>query len=63
MEELAGQLTASVKQELIEKLTQVSAEITGIPESLFLVSIRELPNDHIAVGGKTVKQLKESLSK
>ena len=59
----SGQLTAEVKQKLIEKLTEVSAEITGIPKHLFLVSIRELPDEDIAVGGKSVKQLKEELTK
>ena len=59
----AGQLSDQVKQDLIEKLTEVSAEITGIPKELFLVSIRELPDEHIAVGGKTVKQLKAELAK
>jgi 4-oxalocrotonate tautomerase len=59
----SGQLSAEVKEQLIEKLTDVSAEITGIPRHLFLVSIRELPDDNIAVGGKTVEQLKAELSK
>ncbi len=59
----AGQLSAEVKEQLIEKLTEVSAEITGIPKHLFLVSIRELPDDNIAVGGKTVKTLKEELGR
>lgn len=59
----AGQLTEEVKEKLIEKLTEVSVEITGIPKELFLVSIRELPDENIAVGGKTVKQLKKELGK
>jgi len=59
----AGQLTDEVKEQLIERLTEVSVEITGIPKELFLVSIREQPDENIAVGGKTVKQLKNELSK
>ncbi len=59
----AGQLPAEVKEKLITTLTEVSAEITGIPKHLFLVSIRELPDDSIAVGGKTVRALKEELGK
>lgn len=59
----AGQMSPEVKQTLIERLTEVSAEVTGIPKNLFLVSIRELPDEHIAVGGKTVKQLKQELGK
>jgi 4-oxalocrotonate tautomerase len=59
----SGQLSAEVKAKLIKTLTEVSAEITGIPKHLFLVSIRELPDDSIAVGGKTIRALKEELGK
>ncbi|HBR99066.1 MAG TPA: 4-oxalocrotonate tautomerase [Gammaproteobacteria bacterium] len=59
----AGQLSADVKQQLIEKLTQVSVDITGIPKELFLVSIREFPDENVAVGGKTVKDIKADLAK
>lgn len=57
----AGQLAADTKEKLIERLTDVSVEITGIPKELFIVSIRELPDDNIAVGGKSVRQLKQDL--
>ncbi|MGP2655936.1 4-oxalocrotonate tautomerase DmpI [Malaciobacter sp. WC5094] len=57
----SGQLSDEVKKELIEKLTNVSSEITNIPKELFFVSINEQPDDNIAVGGKTVKELKEEL--
>jgi len=57
----SGQLSPEVKEELIERLTQVSVEVTGIPKELFLVSIREQPDDSIAVGGKTVKKIKQEL--
>ena len=58
----SGQLTDEVKKELITKLTNVSAEITGIPKELFFVSINELDDENIAVGGKTVKELKKELA-
>ena len=57
----SGKLEPNVKEKLIQKLTEISVEITGIPEELFLVSIRELPDDNIAVGGKTVTRLKKEL--
>ncbi|MBY4677446.1 tautomerase family protein [Marinobacterium arenosum] len=57
----SGQLPDAVKQKLIECLTQASADITGIPEAMFMVSIRELPDDNLALGGKTVTQLKQQL--
>ena len=54
----SGQLSAEVKEELIVKLTDISVEITGIPKKLFFVTIREFPDENIAVGGRTVKELK-----
>ena len=59
----SAQLSSDVKQKLIERLTEVSVEITGIPKELFLVSIREQSDDNIAIGGKTVKQIKQEFSK
>ncbi|EGU60476.1 4-oxalocrotonate tautomerase [Vibrio nigripulchritudo ATCC 27043] len=58
----SGQLTDEVKEQLIEKLTEVSVEITGIPKELFLISIREQPDKNIAVGGKSVEKIKEELA-
>lgn len=58
----SGQLSPEVKEQLIERLTEVSAEITGIPKALFLVSIREQMDENIAVGGKSVKKIKQALS-
>ncbi len=54
-------LPESVKNDLIRKLTDISAEITGIPKNTFFVSIRELPDENIAIGGKTVKDIKKEL--
>ena len=59
----SGQLSPEVKEQLILRLTEISVEVTGIPKELFLVSIREQPDENIAVGGKTVKQIKQELSK
>ncbi|BDS10822.1 4-oxalocrotonate tautomerase DmpI [Aureispira anguillae] len=58
----SGQLDKKTKQALIQKLTEVSVEITGIPKELFLVSIKEIPDDDIAVGGKTVTTMKKELN-
>ncbi len=59
----SGKLTDDVKQELIEKLTNISAEITGIPKESFFVSVRELPDQNVAIGGVTVKEIKKRLGK
>ena len=58
----SGELKKEVKAELIQQLTDVSVRITGIPKELFFVSIHELPDEHIAVGGATVKELKQRLA-
>ena len=58
----SGQLRKEVKAELIQQLTDVSAKVTGIPKELFLISIHELPDDDIAVGGVTVSELKRRLA-
>ncbi|NQZ94618.1 MAG: tautomerase family protein [Moritella sp.] len=58
----AGQLKKETKSELIRRLTDVSVEVTGIPKELFFVSIHELPDEDIAVGGVSVKELKERLA-
>ena len=59
----SGKLTRKVKQNLIKKLTDISAEITGIPKELFFVSIHEIPDDDIAIGGETVTEMKKRLNK
>ena len=58
----SGALSKEVKAELIQQLTDISVRITGIPKELFLVSIHELPDENIAVGGVTVKELKQRLA-
>ena len=58
----SGELKKEVKAELIQQLTDVSAKVTGIPKELFFVSIHELPDEDIAVGGVTVKELKQRLA-
>lgn len=55
----SGTLTKSVKEKLIQNLTDISAEITGISKDLFFISIKEIPDEGIAVGGVTVRELKE----
>lgn len=58
----AGQLSTEVKAELIKELTETSSRVTGIPKEFFFVSIHELPDENIAVGGKTVKEHKAILA-
>ena len=59
----AGKMSDEVKAELIQKLTNISAEITGIPKESFFISIREIPDENLAIGGVTVKEIKTRLGK
>jgi 4-oxalocrotonate tautomerase len=59
----AGALSKEVKQQLIQRLTDVSVEVTGIPKELFFVSIHELPDDDIAIGGVSVREMKAKLNR
>ena len=58
----AGHLTPEAKMKLIAKLTEVSAEVMGIPKDYFYVSIHELPNENLAIGGKDINTLKAELT-
>lgn len=46
------------KQELIQKLTEVAAEVTKTPRQFFSVVIQEYTDDSLGMGGKTVEQIK-----
>ena len=59
----AGKLSGEVKQELIQKLTNISSEITGIPKESFFILIREMSDDNVAIGGITVKEIKRKLGR
>lgn len=49
------------KKRLIQSYTAQSAEITGISADKFIVLIKELPNENIGVGGKTLKEIRLGL--
>jgi 4-oxalocrotonate tautomerase len=58
----SGKLKPGVKEELIRQLTDVCVAVTGIPKHLYFIAIHELPDDDVAVGGETVRELKEKLA-
>ena len=58
-----GKLTDKMKKELITKLTDVASEITGIPKNIFYISIREMPFENVAIGGRSVKEMKNKIFK
>lgn len=55
----SGLMTAKQKEELIKRLTEVSAEITNIPKEFFMVTIKELPDSNIGIGGKSIDNIKK----
>lgn len=54
-----GAMAAQQKKELIERTTAVVSEITRIPEQFFMVTIKELPDENIGIGGKTIDEIKK----
>ena len=51
-----GNLSLEQKKELITKFTEVAVEITGIPKQFFVVTIRELPDENLGVGGENCRR-------
>ncbi len=45
----SGKLPDKIKSELIQELINTSAQITGIPKEVFMISIREMPDENEAI--------------
>ncbi len=54
-----GKLTNEQKKQLIEGLTMKASEVMHIPPDFFMTTIKELPNENIGIGGKTIDIVKE----
>lgn len=54
----SGQLTKEKKYKLIEELTNTASKIMQIPSEFFFVTIKELADENIGIGGKTIDQTK-----
>lgn len=52
------QLTIEQKTRLINEITKLASEITQISPEFFLMTINELPDENIGIGGKTLDQVK-----
>lgn len=59
----SGQLTPEQKRELIEKMTQLASDIMHIPGEFFFISIKELPDENIGIGGRGIDKIKEDYTK
>lgn len=47
-----GKVSAEQKRELVTKVTELTAGITGSPKEAFIVLIKENDADNIGVGGE-----------
>lgn len=59
----AGSLTTTQKKELIEQLTATAAQIMQTPPEFFITTIKELPEENIGIGGKTIDVVKAEYKK
>lgn len=59
----SGLLSDEQKAQLIQKLTEVSSEIMQIPPEFFMVTIQELPDENIGIGGKSIAVVKDAYRK
>lgn len=54
-----GQMTTEQKQQLIERITNIASEIMKVPSEFFITTIKELADENIGIGGKTIDKIKE----
>ena len=54
-----GMMSAEQKRVLIEQMTAVASEITRIPKQFFLVTLKELPDENIGIGGELINEIKQ----
>ncbi len=53
-----GSLTKEQKEELIEKVTAVASEVMKVPVQFFCMTVKELADENIGIGGKTIDKTK-----
>lgn len=58
-----GDLTKVQKEVLISKLTADASAITHIPPEFFMVTIHELSDSNIGIGGKSIEITKAEAGK
>jgi 4-oxalocrotonate tautomerase len=52
--ENAGKLSKSQKEDLIERVTNVVADVTGKASKSIYVKITEIPRENFGIGGKSL---------
>ena len=59
----SGKLTNEQKNKLVSKLTQDASEIMNIPSEFIMMTIKELDDDSIGIGGRTIDVIKSEYKK
>lgn len=54
-----GKLTKEQKEELIERITADASDIMKIPKEFFCMTVKELDDANIGIGGKTIDKTKK----
>lgn len=57
-----GSLTREQKSELIRRVTEVAAEVMQISMEFFLCTVKELADENIGIGGRTIDLIKQNYS-
>lgn len=58
-----GFLSDEQKEQLINRLTEVSSEIMNVPREFFTVTLKELSDKNIGIGGRTIDIIKSEYVK
>ena len=53
-----GSLTREQKSELIRKVTEVASEVMQMAMGYLLCTVKELPDENIGIGGRTIDLIK-----
>ncbi len=59
----SGPISKENKKKMIERIVDISMELTGAPELAHNVIIHELPVDTLSWGKKTVEEIMNEMSK
>lgn len=54
-----GSLTRKQKSELIRRVTKAASEVMQVPMEFFLCSVKELPDENVGIGGRTIDLIKQ----
>ena len=59
----SGILTKEQKSKLIEKITLDASAIMNVPSEFFMITIKELSDENIGIGGRSIDTIKSEYKK